>query len=159
MLVFDASSIIHAWDNYPIDQFPGLWEWMADQIENAELVMPKVAFEEVIIKLPECAEWLKEKNIIKLEITTPILQEALRIKKMIGIVGDNYHPKGVDENDILIIATAYTHRVELVSNEGRQKSQGKPAKMKIPLVCAMNKINVPCINFIDFIKRSDQVFR
>lgn len=31
MLAFDASSIIHGWDNYPIEQFPGLWAWMGDE--------------------------------------------------------------------------------------------------------------------------------
>ncbi len=35
MLAFDASSI-HAWDNYPIIQFPGLWDWMASQIAEKQ---------------------------------------------------------------------------------------------------------------------------
>ncbi|MGA7750011.1 MAG: DUF4411 family protein, partial [Gallionella sp.] len=63
MLVFDASSMIYAWDNYPIGQFPGLWEWMATQIEAKQLVMPSVAFEEVGHKAPECGAWLKDNNL------------------------------------------------------------------------------------------------
>jgi len=47
MLAFDASSIIHAWDNYPEKQFPPLWEWISDNIESGEFVMAQVAFEEV----------------------------------------------------------------------------------------------------------------
>jgi hypothetical protein len=47
MQVFDASSIIYAWDNYPIRQFPGLWEWMVKQIEDEKLAIPSIAFDEV----------------------------------------------------------------------------------------------------------------
>lgn len=53
MRVFDASSMIYAWDNYPLQQFPGLWDWMADQIEQGELAMPSVALDEVAHKAPE----------------------------------------------------------------------------------------------------------
>lgn len=159
MQVFDASSMIYAWDNYPIRQFPGLWQWMARQIEDKNLVMPSVAFEEVANKTPDCGEWLKDKDLEQLEISNAILKEAMRIKGLLGIVGDNYHAKGVGENDILIIASARIHRGELVSNEGRQKLPDIPAKRKIPAVCAMPEVSVTCINFIEFIKKSDEVFR
>ena len=110
MQVFDASSMIYAWDNYPIRQFPGLWEWMATQIEEKKLVMPSVAFEEVANKTPDCGEWLKDHDLELLEISNAILQDAMRIKGLLGIVGDGYHPKGVGENDILIVATARAHK-------------------------------------------------
>ena len=32
MQTFDASSMIYAWDNYPIEQFPPLWDWMGVQV-------------------------------------------------------------------------------------------------------------------------------
>jgi len=160
MRVFDASSMIYAWDNYPLGQFPGLWEWMAGQIESKELVMPSVAFEEVSHKTPECGEWLKENNLEQLAISNAILQDAKRIKGLLGIVDDNYHPKGVGENDILIIATARQHGAELVSDEERQTNLPQvSSKRKIPAVCAMQTVSVPCINFIDYIKASGAVFR
>lgn len=159
MQVFDASSMIYAWDNYPVRQFPGLWEWMERQIEDKNLVMPSVALEEVACKTPDCGEWLKDRNLEQLEISNAIVQEALRIKGLLGIVGDSYHAKGVGENDILIIASARIHGGVLVSNEGRQKLPDIPAKRKIPAVCAMPGVSVPCINFIEFIKQSNEVFR
>jgi hypothetical protein len=58
MPVFDASSMIYAWDNYPIKQFPPLWNWIARQIERKILVMPRVAFDEVAGKAPDCGEHL-----------------------------------------------------------------------------------------------------
>ena len=79
MQAFDASSIIHAWDNYPIIQFPGLWDWMASQNAEKKLVMPSVAYDEVANKIPECGEWLRDNKIELLAITNPILHEALKI--------------------------------------------------------------------------------
>lgn len=159
MQVFDASSMIYAWDNYPILQFPGLWQWMATQIAEGSIVIPSVAFDEVEHKYQECADWLREKEIEKVSVTNAILQDALRIKGLIGVVGDKYHPKGVDENDIIIISTALNCRAELISNEGRKQRPDVIAKSKIPAVCAMPDVSVPCINFLEYIKRSNTVFR
>jgi len=132
MQVLDASSIIHAWDNYPINQFPGLWEWIAGQIEEGELTISEVAFDEVNAKEPECADWLKECEIEKIRI----------------------------ENDILIIATASVLGVGLISDE-RQQPQvlQNLSKSKIPKVCQMEGVGVHCSSFIDLIKRSEAVFR
>lgn len=160
MRVFDASSMIYAWDNYPIGQFPGLWEWMAGQIESKQLVMSSVAFDEVKGKTPDCGEWLKDIDLDRLEINNAVLQDAKRIKGLLGIVDDNYHPKGVGENDILIIATARHHGAELVSDEERQTNMPQViSKRKIPAVCVMPTVSVSCINFIDYIKASGEVFR
>ena len=160
MQVFDASSMIYAWDNYPVRQLPGLWKWMAVQIEEKKLVMPSVAFEEVENKTPDCGEWLKDNDLEQLEVSNAIMQDAMRIKVLLGIVDDNYHPKGVGENDIFIIATACAHRAELVSEEERQTMLPRvPSKRKIPAVCGMKEVALPCINFIEYIKRSDEIFR
>ena len=120
MRVFDASSMIYAWDNYPIGQFPGLWEWMASQIEAKQVIMSRVAFDEVGHKSPDCSEWLKVNNLEILSVSIAILQGAMQIKNSLGIVDDNYHAKGVDENDLLIIATARANNAELVSDEAKQ---------------------------------------
>lgn len=160
MRVFDASSMIYAWDNYPIGQFPGLWEWMAGQIGSQLLVMPSVAFEEVSHKTPDCGDWLKENELERLDISNAIVQDAKRIKGLLGIVDDNYHPKGVGENDILIVATARQHGAELVSDEERQTTLPQvSSKRKIPAVCAMQTVSVPCSNFIEYIKASGEIFR
>lgn len=160
MQVFDASSVIHAWDNYPVDQFPPLWNWIASQIEAEAFVMPKVAFEEVEHKYPECAQWLKENEIQCVDATNEILQKAMHIKGLLGIQGDKYHARGVDEKDIIIIATAKDLGMELVSDEGKQPLTPKEAaKLKVPGVCGLNDVAVPCLSFIELIRRSKVVFR
>lgn len=159
MQVFDASSMIYAWDNYPALQFPGLWEWMATQAEERQLVMPSVAFEEVVNKTPDCGEWLNDNGLWLIEISNVVIQDAMRIKLLLSIVGDKYGT-GVGENDLLIIAMAREQGAELVSDERRQPDLPKERhNYKIPAVCAMSEVSVPCINFIDFIKRSAVVFR
>lgn len=122
--------------------------------------MPRVAFEEEVAKkAPDCADWLRENDLQQLEISNAILQGAMQIKELLGIVDDNYHAKGVGENDILIIVTARAHGAELVSDEARQATLPNiPSKRKIPAVCAMNEVAVPCINFIEYIKRSGEIF-
>ncbi len=133
---------------------------MAKEVAAGSLVIPSVAFEEVEHKTPECAEWLKDNEIERLGITNSILQDAKRIKSLIGVVGDNYHSKGVGENDLFIVATARAHGGDLISDEERQTNlPNEPRKKKIPAVCAMREISVPCVNFLEFIKRSNVIFR
>ena len=158
MLVFDASSIIYAWDNYPIEQFPGLWRWIGDQIHRNQIQMPLVAFGEVEHPAPECAAWLDENGLTRIAMTRDILLDALRIKTLLEIVDDKYGG-GVGENDLLIIATTRSCHTTLVSDE--QVQPALPKKMpnyKIPAVCAMKEVGVECINFLDFIKKSKVVF-
>jgi len=133
---------------------------MAEQIAEKKLVMPTVAFDEVENKIPECAAWLRDNHIKQFPITNAIIQQALLIKHLLGIVEDNYHSKGVGENDIFIIATESVNDLGLVSDEGRQqKLPDIASKRKIPAVCTMVEVGVPCLNFIEFIKRSKVVFR
>ena len=159
MRAFDASSVIYAWDNYPLENFPPLWQWIGDQISQRNLVIAKVAFEEVAGKVPDCAKWLREREIEQIEVTNEIMQEAVRIRNLLGIQGDDFHPKGVGENDILIIATARIEELELISNEGRQNIlPDSSARRKIPAVCSLDSVDIRCIDFLTLIKRSNKVF-
>jgi len=159
MYTYDASSFLHAWDNYPIEHFPPLWDWVGDQISDGLFTIPAVAFEEVDRKSPECGHWLKDQGIERLQLTNEIIQEAVAIKHLLGIDEDHYHAKGVGENDLFIIATAKIHGCVLVSDEGAQfRIPDIPAKCKIPAVCGMPEVKVACVPFIDVIRQSDAVF-
>jgi hypothetical protein len=159
MLTFDASSMIYAWDNYPREQFPSLWNWMASQMTEGVFVMAQVAFEEVQNKAPDCAKLLKNSSITRIRIDNDIVQESSRIKNLLGITDDDYHAKGVGENDILIIAAAKIRELELVSDEGKQTKQPQEnRKLKIPGVCNLPDVGVPCMSFIELIRRSGESF-
>jgi hypothetical protein len=158
MQVVDASSMILAWDNYPIGQIPKLWDWLASEIESEDLVIPLVALDEVIHKVPECGSWLTDSGCKVVKVTNQVLQIAVQIKNILGITNDNYHPKGVDENDLLIIATAKTIKADLLSDENRQQIlPPEKRRYKIPAVCGLPKVDVSCIKFIEYFKGSGRV--
>ncbi len=159
MHTLDASSILHAWDNYPLTQFPGLWDWLAAEIQAQRLSIAVVALDEVGHKSPDCATWLKSQNIRRLAMSNDVIQAAMDIKQHVGIQNDQYHPKGVDENDILIIAAAQYHGATLITNEARQSSSLKePTRRKIPAVCDLPGVAVAHKNFLDYFRASEQVF-
>lgn len=68
---FDASSMIHAWDNYPIENplFESLWDWMGEKVQSQEFVISKIAFDEVAHKIPDGGIWLKDNNVKIFELT------------------------------------------------------------------------------------------
>ena len=159
MHTLDASSILHAWDNYPLTQFPGLWDWLAAEIRAQRLSIAVVALDEVGHKSPDCATWLKNQDIRRLPMSNAVVQAAKQIKDAAGIQNDKYHPKCVDENDILIIASAQYHGATLVTNEARQSSSLKePTRRKIPAVCDLPGVAVAHKNFLDYLRASEQVF-
>lgn len=159
MPAFDASAIMYAWDNYPENQFPPLWDWLGAEINNNNLSMCAVAFDEVGHKAPDCQAWLTQRGLVAAAITNDTVQAANRIKNLLGVVNDNYHPNGVDENDLLIIAMAQVNGLALVSQEHQPTAPLDARRRKIPTVCRMPQVGVTCMNFIDFIKNSGVVFR
>ena len=150
----DASAVIHAWDTYPIDHFPKLWEWISEQINHGELDICRVAYDAIARKTPDCGTWLESSGFKCSEITNAIAQEALRIQAILGI-RQRFSAKGVDENDLLIIARASIEGIDLVSEERPQRQL--PADMahwRIPAVCRHVDVGVNCVQFIEIIKQS-----
>ena len=87
-------------------------------------------------------------------MTEAILIEAMRIKNLLEIGEDGYG-KGVDENDLIIIATAKIHGVELVTNEGVQAVLPvQKRNYKIPAVCNMDSVKVYSLDYLLYLKRS-----
>ena len=159
MRLLDASSIIYAWDNYPPEQFPKLWEWIALEITEEVLVIAQVALQEVRLKTPECGDWLNDHTIDSISPGNAILHLAIDIQQTLGVSGSHYHPKGVGENDIIIIATAKHCECELITNENIQNNLPQELiKYKIPAVCDLTNVDVQHLDFLQYLKQSRQVF-
>ncbi|PID49947.1 MAG: DNA-binding protein [Proteobacteria bacterium] len=123
MYVMDASAIIHAWDNYPInyEPFPALWDSMQNLIEQDLIVFSEANFKEISYNSRDCYDWLKEVNPTIIRPSNDIARTLLSIKNNeLGITEDNYHAKGVDEGDLFAIATAKSLGFVLVNNEAKQ---------------------------------------
>lgn len=160
MYLFDASSVIHGWQNYPIENFPPFWEWFALQTTSARFTMSKVAYQEVSVLEPECGTWLKDKGKTELvPLSNSVLQSASEIKNLLDIQDDGYHARGVGENDLFIVATAKLQSLALISEEARQPALPQDrSKYKIPAVCSLPEVNVRCLSLIELIKAENPVF-
>ena len=82
--MFDASSIVLAWDDYPIDQFPSLWDWIEERINAKDIVFSAVTLEEVSHVSSDCHDWLQDAGV---ESST--VNDALRDGKK-GLAGTIY---------------------------------------------------------------------
>lgn len=159
MRIVDASSLIHGWDSYPIEIFPPLWGWLGQQVANGELQFPDVAYVEINDVCPDAGKWLKEQSAKVVATTPAMLAFSMGIKAILGVDNDEYHPKGVDENDLLVISSAHVHGVECVSDEAKQNDLPiNMKKYKIPAVCAHERVVVKCSNFLEYLKASGVKF-
>lgn len=156
---FDASGIIYAWDEYPIANFPKFWEWIAAQITAGNCAISQVAVNEVDHKYEECAKWLRDKGIRQIGLTDEILMSASEIKALLEIEEEAYGA-GVDENDLIIIASAKIEADVVLTQESRQAfdSTRKKKNYKIPAVCELPEVDVRHQNVREWIQASGEQF-
>ena len=79
MHMFDASAMIHGWDNYPKDQFQGLWTWLETQVSARLATLSDTAYGEVGQISPDCAKWLKDNGLEVVRSGPAVLTEATGI--------------------------------------------------------------------------------
>lgn len=155
---FDTSSIIYAWDNYPIGNLPRVWDWLGTEIGDHRIGFSSVVEDEVERNSKPCHDWLKLASPRWISPTQAILADALRIKTLLGIIEDRYGG-GVNENDLIILATARASGEVLVTNERRQYPDPRTKRMnfKIPAVGSLPEVQVQTIDFLEYLRSSGRV--
>ena len=158
VFLLDASSALNAWDIYPIEIFKTFWEWLENEhLSKNTLQIVRENLAEVKHNDLELHEKLVTCGTKVIVPTKEIGQTVKDIKESLDIVDDDYHKKGVDYNDLLLIATAKLDSYSVISEESKQKSRPKKtAKYKIPKVC--KRENVECMNFIEWLKSQNPTF-
>lgn len=157
MHILDASAIVHGWDNYRVDKFPRLWEWLEGEMHQGNLNISAIALAEVAHVSPDCHAWLNGKIQIQ-QINAAMLATTLAYKRALGIDGENYNTHGVDENDLFIVSCAQQLGMSLISNEAVQIALPQSmARYKIPAVC-QHIARIDCCDFKAYINSSSAIF-
>ena len=153
MYCVDTSSILHAWANYPEEQFPSVWRWMEKQIKAGNFLIPEIVKNEAT----DVRDWFVGKRLPTVAISDEIYKTAQSIEGGLGIQNGNYSPKGVNENDVIIIATAMVKGWAIVTEEGEQQQLPPKGKhYKMPAACHKNNIQVG--NFLARLIESGEIF-
>jgi len=161
-VIFDASTLIDIWEKYPKDLkiFDSVWELISELINDHMICVTYTNFEEVKHKSDDAYYFYKSLNVETIVPNQEILQRALTIQKTLGLSDADIKNKlrdGVDEGDIICIATAQHNNLILVTEEKKQptyKGNAGPsfAKYKIPKVCELISVDVECIRFLDYLQ-------
>jgi predicted nucleic acid-binding protein len=161
LYLIDTSSLILLWHTYPIKNFPSVSSWFGELIEQGQVLICHTVLEECKKNAPELYNWLKGLKFNVYSLTQEVILVAKDIESKMGIA--EYSPKGVDENDLFIIATAKIVKRTLITNEAPQRDVSKInrlAKYKIPAVCQLPYVQVDCVNLIAMItkEKGDHTF-
>lgn len=148
----DASAFIAAWNvSHPIDVFPSLWSQLANH--RTDMILIKPIFDQIDPKKDKAdkslREWMIDSQFVPIPINKFVEGRSLELEKEYQIRKDS--KRGVDENDLKLIAYAMLYEKAVVTAEGKQHNKlEKKCNSKIPLVC--KEQGVKCINFVGMLK-------
>lgn len=143
--------------------FPYLWRWLAAEVASGRAVLAEVVVEELRANSQGCHAWLGEElaGLPKArKVQFPKVSDAARARarQLAAILeqgkrrGRRLGQKGVNWNDLYIIALAEAQMTPLVTNEADQ-TDPKTLKInyKIPAVCRNFAAGVRCQTLIEYL--------
>ena len=147
----DSDAIINAWRDYPIQNFPNIWEWVENLGREQIGGMSEVVFQELEKGGDECYEWFRERKELFVHPNSEGIQNEVRrlvnYYKNFGVI------TGKNEGDPYVIALAVVKGAIVVTNESPSNNMNGP---KIPDVCRVEGIQI--IKFVQVITNEGVVF-
>lgn len=145
----DTSALIDGLERYyPEGTFPALWEQVDILVEAGRFLLSEEVWNEARTHDAAAKAWCDGRGKAKLVVPTDlaIVQEVQTIlaayPKLVKSI------KGRNRADAFVIATARLKNAVVVTGEGANGTEDKP---KIPYIC--QRLGVPCMGFLDLIKR------
>ena len=130
----DSDAIIGAWRQYPIENFPKLWEWVESMGRDEIGGMSEVVFKELERGGDECFEWFKERKKLFVHPNDENVQNEVR--RLVNTYNFGLNASK-NAGDPYVIALAKVKDAVVVTNESPSNDMNGP---KIPDVCRVEGI-------------------
>ncbi|CAN5237908.1 DUF4411 family protein [soil metagenome] len=147
----DSDAAINAWRDYPIENFPKIWDWIEQMGKNGVAGMSEVVFQELEKGGDECFDWFKQR---KEHFVYPNDEEVQReLERLVNSYNNFGIITGKNEGDPFVVALAIVKDCTVVTNESMSNNMNGP---KVPDVCRAEGIQ--WIKFVDVIRREGVTF-
>lgn len=147
----DSDILIQAWRDYPIENFPSVWDSIEAMGVHSVAGLSELILNELERGGDELYDWVKSRESDLVIATTP------EIESEVTYLVNTYNNFGIitgrNEADPFVVAVAKANSCSVVTNETRSGDLNGP---KIPDVCLEEDIR--WIRFVDIIKEEGFVF-
>lgn len=142
----DSDAIINAWRDYPIENFPKIWEWIEKMGNEGVLGLSEVVFKELEKGGDECFDWFRKRKHAFVVSNDATVQKELQ--RLVNSYSNFGLVTGKNEGDPYVVALAIVNDCLVVTNESMSNNMNGP---KVPDVC--NAEGIKWIKFVDVIRR------
>ncbi|MDR9365877.1 MAG: DUF4411 family protein [Balneolaceae bacterium] len=147
----DSDAVINAWRDYPIENFPKIWDWIEQMGRKGVAGMSEVVFKELEKGGDECFAWFKARKELFVYPNDEEVQKEL--ERLVNSYNNFGIITGKNEGDPFVVALAIVNDCTVVTNESMSNNMNGP---KVPDVCRAEGIQ--WIKFVDVIRNEGVTF-
>ena len=147
----DSDVLIQAWRDYPIDNFPSVWNSLESMAERGIIGVSELILDELKRGGDDLYKWAKDLQ------STIVIPTTAEIESEVAYLVNEYSNFGIitgkNMGDPFVVALARANNCSVVTNEKRSGNLNGP---KIPDICLSE--NITWVRFVDIIKEQGLVF-